>query len=49
MYPEPDARSFAASQKESNAEINKITKISPEVVAYFSTLVRHLTVFHRKS
>ena len=40
-YPEPDARSFSATQKESNAEINGITEITPEAIAYFSTLVRH--------
>ena len=39
-YPEPGARSFASSQKDSNAEINGIRRITPEVVAYISTLVR---------
>ena len=38
-YPEPGARSFAASRKESNAEINGIKKITPETIAYISTLV----------
>ncbi|KAF9785688.1 hypothetical protein BJ322DRAFT_1188188 [Thelephora terrestris] len=38
-YAEPGARSFSASQKESNAEINGIRRITPEAVAYFSTLV----------
>ncbi|KAF9784523.1 hypothetical protein BJ322DRAFT_1109240 [Thelephora terrestris] len=37
-YPEPGARSFAASQKESNAEINGIKEITPEAIAYISTL-----------
>ena len=39
VYPEPNAWSFAASQKESNAEINGINKITPEMIAYISTLV----------
>jgi hypothetical protein len=43
-YPEPGARSFSASQKESNAEINGITEITPEVIAYISTLVRPYTL-----
>ncbi|KAF9786832.1 hypothetical protein BJ322DRAFT_1019413 [Thelephora terrestris] len=38
-FPEPGARSFSASQKESNAEINGISEITPEAIAYFSTLV----------
>ncbi|KAF9643823.1 hypothetical protein BDM02DRAFT_3191156 [Thelephora ganbajun] len=38
-YPERGARSFSASQKESNAEINGINKVTPEVIAYISTLV----------
>jgi len=44
-YAEADARSFAASRKESNAEINEITKITPETIAYFSTLVWHHASF----
>lgn len=44
-YPEPGARSFAASRKEANAEINGITAISPEVIAYISTLVRSSHTF----
>jgi len=44
-YPDPDARSCSATQKESNAEINGITKITPETIAYFATLVRHRASF----
>ena len=42
-YPERGAQSFTASQKESNAEINGIDMITPEVIAYLSTLVWHST------
>ncbi|KAF9643155.1 hypothetical protein BDM02DRAFT_3192109 [Thelephora ganbajun] len=38
-YPERGARSFSASQKELNAEINGIDKVTPEVITYISTLV----------
>ncbi|KAF9641939.1 hypothetical protein BDM02DRAFT_3194221 [Thelephora ganbajun] len=38
-YPESGARSFSVTQKESNAEINGIEKITPETIAYCSTLV----------
>ncbi|KAF9642422.1 hypothetical protein BDM02DRAFT_3193291 [Thelephora ganbajun] len=38
-YPEQGARSFSASQKESNTEINGINKVTPEVITYISTLV----------
>lgn len=38
-FPEPGARSFASSRKECNAEINGITRITPEAIAYVSTLV----------
>jgi len=38
-YPKPGARSFSASQKESNADINGIIEVTAEVIAYISTLV----------